>query len=72
MDGIKFKKIRESFLVVLGIVMMVMLVWGSLVLIFFLVKHLEKALTFEPRPPKATEFDTSGFEKLDLEQKVKK
>lgn len=71
MNGIKFKKIRESFLVVLGLVLMVALVWGSFMLIFFLVEQLNKALTFEPRPPKATEFDTAGFEKLNLEQKVR-
>lgn len=68
----KFKKIRESFLIALGVVLMIALMWGSFMLIFFLVKRLNQALTFEARPTRATEFDTEGFEKLNLLQTTRK
>ncbi len=72
MEGIQFKKIRGTFLIALGIVLMLLLLWGSSVLVFFLVKRLEQALTFEPPATRATEFDTQGFEKLNLLQTTRK
>ncbi len=68
----QFKKMREWLLVVLGVVTTILLVWMSLYLLFFLVKKLNQSLTFEPRAIRATEFDTEGFEKLNLTQETKK
>lgn len=64
----QFKKIREKFLIVLAAVFALLLVWACISLTTFLVSYMDKSLSFQPKNMRATEFDTAGFEKLNLSQ----
>lgn len=67
----QFKKIREQLLIVLAAVFSIVVVWVSVALTTFLIQRMNQSLTFESRAPRATEFDTAGFEKLKLVQEKK-
>jgi hypothetical protein len=67
----QFKKIREQLLFVLAAVFSIVVVWVSVALTTFLIQRMNQSLTFESRAPRATEFDTAGFEKLKLVQEKK-
>lgn len=64
----KFKKIREKLLVIFGAVIGLFVIWFCVYLVIFLIEKFEQSLAFQPQSIRATEFDTEGFEKLNLIQ----
>lgn len=67
----KFKKIREQLLFVLTAFFCIAVVWITISLTTFLIQRMNQSLTFQSRAPRATEFDTAGFEKLHLIQETR-
>jgi hypothetical protein len=67
----KFKKIRESLLIVLAAVFGLLVVWASVGMTTFLIKRMDESLSFGSKSPRASEFDTAGFEKLHLIQETR-